>query len=48
MDFWNTKKDWENFKVKYSRAYELLDANCARCTELKKSIGSFTSILTRF
>ena len=41
VDSWDTKKDRDNFREKFSKEFELLDEHCERFTEEEKFIGDF-------
>ncbi len=38
VDFWNTKEDRDNFRMKYSEEFELLDEHCETFTNKEKLI----------
>jgi len=47
VDFWNTKKDRDSFRKKYSKEFELLDEHCELFTNQEKLIGDFDTIVNR-
>ena len=48
VDFWNAKKDRDNFRNQFSKEFGVLDNHCESLTKQEKLIGDFNSYINRF